>query len=201
MAGQGSEAPARKCFHRWLKRWVEDGVLVLGGLALEGIKNRRTATYLTTPIPPSRVGCEKECPLSLVAPNPSGGDNFTRDTGADDVPRVPREEPSFTRDNPESPRERVPRDFPVVAIDLVPRGTKDTISDTDIARTSESRDETPHLSPRGRWPYKKRPSTGEAIRRGGQLPSKRLRQVLAARLGWGRASRSRGEEVLGSSFR
>ena len=60
VTGQGREAPAKKSVHRWLKRWVEDGVLVLGGVVMEGLhKNKRAISYLTPPIPPSRVGCEK----------------------------------------------------------------------------------------------------------------------------------------------
>ena len=143
MAGQGSEAPARKCFHRWLKRWVEDGVLVLGGVVMEGPrKNVRIPSYLTPPIPHSRVGCEKECPLSIVGSNPSEEGDLTMDTGAEDAAVVHRSDASLTMDNDGHSRERVHRSNPVFATDLTQRWTNAPISDTDIGRTSESRNET-----------------------------------------------------------
>ena len=144
MTGQGREAPARKSVHRWLKRWVEDGVLVLGGVVMEGPrKNVRIPSYLTPPIPPSRVGCEKGGNLSSVGSNPSEGPNFTLDTSSEEGAGVQRDDPSFTLDNHGQPRERVQRDFPVTAMDLTPRWTNAPISDTDIDRTNESQDETP----------------------------------------------------------
>ena len=138
VTGQGREAPSR----RWLNRWVEDGVLVLGGLVPEGSKNRRTPTHLTPPIPPSRVGCEKGENLFLVGSNPSEEGKLTRDTGSEDVPGVPGSNAQLTRDTSDSPRERVPGSFPVLPTDLTQPGTNAPISDTDIGRTSESQNLT-----------------------------------------------------------
>ena len=144
VTGQGRAAPAMRSVNRWLKRWVEDGVLVLGGILMEGVKkNKRTHTYLTPPIPPSRVGCEKWCPLSSVGSNASGGGDLTEDTGSEVDLSVLSSEPQLTEDTTDSPRERVLSSFPVPAMDLTQLRTEDTISDTDIARTSVSQDETP----------------------------------------------------------
>ena len=53
VTGQGREAPLM----RSVKRWVEDWVLVLGGVLLDGVrKNVRTPTYITPPIPPLSRG-------------------------------------------------------------------------------------------------------------------------------------------------
>jgi ABC-type lipopolysaccharide export system ATPase subunit len=53
VTGQGREAPSM----RSVKRWVEDWVLVLGGVLLDGAKkNVRTPTYITPPIPPLSRG-------------------------------------------------------------------------------------------------------------------------------------------------
>jgi hypothetical protein len=143
VTGQGREAPSKKSVHRWLKRWVEDGVLVLGGVLMEGPrKNVRIPSYLTPPIPPSRVGCEKECHLSFVGSNPSEEADLTNDTPPEKAPGVIRSEPHSTNDNPHSPRERVIRSKPVFAGVLPQRMTNALISVTDIDRTSESQDET-----------------------------------------------------------
>ena len=57
VTGQGRSAPAKGSVHRWLKRWVEDGVLVLGGVLMEGPrKNVRIPSYLSPPIPPLSRG-------------------------------------------------------------------------------------------------------------------------------------------------
>ncbi|MCP9896889.1 AAA family ATPase, partial [Vulcanococcus limneticus Candia 3B3] len=91
-AGLGLESPSKKSVRRWLDRWVEDGVLVLGGIVMVG--KARTRTY-TTPSTPPRVGWSLECPLSLVAPDPSDSQELTRDTTTDNeghvlVPRSPQ---------------------------------------------------------------------------------------------------------------
>ena len=60
VTGQGRVAPAKRSVNRWLKRWVEDGVLALGGVVMDGVKKgTRTSTYLTPPIPPLAWGVKK----------------------------------------------------------------------------------------------------------------------------------------------
>ena len=143
VTGQGREAPSKRSVNRWLKLWVEDGVLVLGGVVMDGVKKgTRTSTYLTPPIPPSRVGCEKGGDLSIVGSNPSEEGDLTMDTGAEDAAVVHRSDDSLTMDNDGHSRERVHRSNPVFATDLTQRWTNAPISDTDIGRTSVSQDET-----------------------------------------------------------
>ena len=169
VTGQGREAPTRRSVHRWLKRWVEDGVLVLGGVVMEGPrKNKKTNTYLTPPIPPSRVGCEIECPLSPVGSNPNEEADLTGDTASGDTPSVPSSQAQLTGDTTDLPRERVPSSFPVAARDLTQLGTNAPISDTDIARTSASQDETD---------WEVRPLEGVDRTNGGQGLAKRLSGV------------------------
>ena len=144
VTGQGREAPSRRSVKRGLNRWVEDGVLVLGGVVMDGVKKgTRTSTYLTPPIPPSRVGCEKERDLQIVGSNPSEEADLTICTPSDQEPGANRSEPPSTICNPGSPRERANRSNLVFASDLTQRVANAPISDTDIVRTSESQDETP----------------------------------------------------------
>ncbi len=143
VTGQGRGAPAKRSVKRWLNRWVEDGVLVLGGLVPEGSKNRRTPTYLTPYVPPSRVGCEKGGNLSTDGSNPSDSGDLSVDTGSEVIHSVHRSQEQLSVDTPVHPRERVHRSFPVPARDLPHLWTNAPISDTDIGRTSESQDETP----------------------------------------------------------
>ena len=143
VTGHRREAPSRRSVKRWLNRWVEDGVLVLGGMLMEGVKkNRPTPTYLTPHVPPSRVGCEKGGDLSTVASNPLQEHEITVDTASEVVHSVHSDEPGFTVDTTGSPRERVHSKFPVAAVGLMPLWTNTPISDTDIGRTSESQNET-----------------------------------------------------------
>lgn len=143
VTGQGREAPAKRSVHRWLKRWVEDGVLVLGGVLMEGPRKcTRTSTCLTPPIPSSRVGCEKECHLSLGGSNSSEEGDLASDTGSENALGVTGSKPDLASDNALSPRERVIGSFPVAAMGLTHPVTNAPISDTDIGRTSESQDET-----------------------------------------------------------
>ena len=111
---------------------------------MEGAKKcKRASSYLAPPIPPSRVGCEKEGNLSTVGSNPSGDADLTVDTGSDDVHSVHSSQDQLTVDTTDSPRERVHSKFPVAAVGLMPLWTNAPISDTDIGRTSVSQDETP----------------------------------------------------------
>ena len=204
VTGQGREAPAKGSVHRWLKRWVEDGVLVLGGVLMEGPrKNVRIPSYLTPPIPPSRVGCEKGGNLSLGGSNPSEERVLARDTGSEIVPGVPGSEADLPRDTSGSPRERVPGSFPVAATVLTHPGTNTPISDTDINRTSESQNETPQevSSPEDGGRTNGGQGLAKPLGRGGQVTSQR--SVKCWQLRWVRDGLLvlGVKEVLGSSFR
>ena len=141
--GQGREAPSKRSVKRSVKRWVEDWLLVLGGVLLDGVKKcTRTSTYLTPPIPPSRVGCEKGMEMVRVGSNPSEEGDLTRTMPSEQESDGTRSEPPSTRTTPASPRERGTRSNPVIASGLTQRVPNTPISDTDIGRTSESQDET-----------------------------------------------------------
>lgn len=141
MTGQGREAPSRRSVERWLRRWAEDGVLVLGGMVMNGSQGKsRTKTY-ATPMDPPRVGCEMECRLSLVTPDPSDSQEITSDTSSGEEEVVARSEVPGTSDTPPEDDTRVARSNPVVAMDLTQRATTDTNSDTqgDAGESSETR--------------------------------------------------------------
>ena len=143
MNGQRREAPSRRSVERWLKRWVEDGVLVLGGTASRGPKGTRTSTYLTPPIPPSRVGCEIEENLSLLAPEALERQDLSSDTAIKSDGGVAASLPAPSSDTPPEGEIRVAAIDPSSATDLPQAATNAPISDTDIGRTSKSQDETP----------------------------------------------------------
>jgi hypothetical protein len=149
--GLGLQSPSKKSVHRWLSRWVEDGVLVLGGYVMAGDKkNKRTATYTTPPTPP-RVGWSLECPLSPVAPDPSEEADLTGDTTGDIEEVVPSSQGPGTRDTPPEGVVDVPSKNPVVDSDLTQLGTNGVISDTEkcpqFSVSPETEDET--ASPAG----------------------------------------------------
>ena len=205
MTGQRRrEAPSRRSVKRWLNRWVEDGVLVLGGMLMEGVKkNRPTPTYLTPHVPPSRVGCEKEGDLSTVGSNPSGDTDLTVDTGSEDVHGVHSSQDQLTVDTADSPRERVHSSFPVAATDLSQLWTNTPISDTDIGRTSKFQDETPRevSFPEDGGHTNGGQGLAKPLGRGGQVTSQR--SVKCWQLRWVRDGLLvlGVKEVLGSSFR
>jgi hypothetical protein len=138
VTGQGKEAPSKKSVRRWLDRWVEDGVLVPGGIVITG--KSRTRTY-TTP-PPSRVGRSLECPLSLDASNPNGGGELTRDTLKINEGHVPRSEGAVTGDMSLVGDSGVPRKNPDGDSDLPQRGTTATNSDAYMEHSQTATPET-----------------------------------------------------------
>ncbi|WP_411869225.1 bifunctional DNA primase/polymerase [Vulcanococcus limneticus] len=103
-----NDAPSRRTVDRWLKRWVEDGVLVLGGIEMVG--KSRTKTY-TTPTPP-RVGWSLECPLSIVTPDTSDDQDLTMDTPSANDGHVHRSGVAPAMDMSIVPPEGVNRETP-----------------------------------------------------------------------------------------
>nr|WP_259735889.1 bifunctional DNA primase/polymerase [Synechococcus sp. CS-1329] len=145
VTGQGREAPSKKSVHRWLTRWVEDGVLVLGGNVPAGPKQKPAKSY-AIPLEPPRAGGEKRCPLSLYGAEPLRQHDLYKDTPEGDLTGVPISDASPYKDTSPEAENGVPIRNRCDGGDLPHIGTTDTFSNGTEApnqlNTPETHDKT-----------------------------------------------------------
>lgn len=142
--GLGKKVPDIRSVRRWLKRYVNQGLVVLGGHRLTGErKNKRTSVF-SIPTPPSRAGCEENGPLSVVPSKSFQRSRSTTDTTTDKevVVRSSQEAPEGdqgTTDTAQEAETPVRSRNPVVARPEGVLRTTDSDSDTSRARVRQER--------------------------------------------------------------
>jgi hypothetical protein len=118
LSGQGraQEVPVLRSVKRWLNRWVEDGVLALGGkVRIEGV-SQPLATYCTPSHARARVrGATSGCPLSVALSDPLVRQEIATDKPSDteEACPLPPVDPPSTESNGQAP---APSDSVSVAI-------------------------------------------------------------------------------------
>lgn len=146
--GIGKKVPVIQSVRRWLRRYLNQGLVVLGGTKAQGAKNKRTKTF-TIPTPPSRAGCEETGSLivepsksfrrsGLTANTSTNTDGDVRRSEAEEEPPESGQDAPGSTNPPEDGAEAVRRSNPVVAGPEADLRTRNNQKDTSRARPRQN---------------------------------------------------------------